>query len=206
VAAVRAIQSDGPYNLLGMCSGAHLSLAMARELQASGHDVGFLGIINTWAFYTRSRRYHLDLLRKRVGYYSRKARSLLGLKPEEQIARLRVIAGRRVSSTRRRVAAVSDRDRRPPSDPANPWLDEVGWARTDTGPRYSGSMTVFRIRRQQEGRVRDQDLGWGRHVDSVRVEHLSGDDHNAILREPHVQDLARRLQRGLEASPTRTVS
>ena len=46
VEAMRAIQPRGPYLLGGFCNGGLLAYEMARQLQAAGEQVDFLGLIN----------------------------------------------------------------------------------------------------------------------------------------------------------------
>ncbi len=47
VAAMRAVHPKGPYFLVGMCYGVHIAEQMVLELESQGHEVGFLGVIDT---------------------------------------------------------------------------------------------------------------------------------------------------------------
>jgi len=95
--------------------------------------------------------------------------------------------------------------RRPLRARPNPWLDEVGWARPGLSvPRFDGMLTVYRIRRSQVGRIRDHAMGWGRFATATDVEVLPGNDHHAILREPGVRELARRVREALVDSVVET--
>jgi len=44
---VRSVQPRGPYHLCGHCFGGWVAYEMARQLQAQGEEVSFLGLINT---------------------------------------------------------------------------------------------------------------------------------------------------------------
>ncbi len=46
VASMRRVQAEGPYRLGGFCNGGLLAYEMARQLEAEGHEVEFLGLIN----------------------------------------------------------------------------------------------------------------------------------------------------------------
>ena len=46
VEAMRKVQSQGPYRLGGFCNGGLLAYEMARQLEAAGEQVEFLGLVN----------------------------------------------------------------------------------------------------------------------------------------------------------------
>lgn len=46
--ALRAVQPTGPYQLIGLCRGAHIAYEMACRLEREGHEIPLLGIIDTW--------------------------------------------------------------------------------------------------------------------------------------------------------------
>jgi thioesterase domain-containing protein len=220
VDAMRAVQPQGPYYLLGMCGGAQLTLNMGRELAATGERTAFAGIINTWAFYTVSRRYHLWRLMGRAQWYRKRFKEIARLPLAKQLATLQAIAARRWvalrailklgagdasnpstgSAAAKPVGSEAPRDSSP--DPAgDPWIEEVGWAhKLPEIDKHEGSLTVFRIRPQQPWRTRHADLGWGLHVASVDVEYLPGNDHEVILRAPAVEVIADRLSTRLDAA------
>lgn len=195
--AVDAVAPEGPIQLLGMCSGAHTAVELARLLGEAGRDVRFVGLVNTWAFYTRSRLYRLERVRLRMAYYARRATRVMRGGPGRSLGALRAALGGATGGTSasdRGGGAASPGRGRPLQARRNPWLDEVGWARPGlVVPRFDGTLTIYRIRRSQVGRVRDDAMGWGRFATGTDVEVLPGDDHHAILREPGVRELARRI-------------
>ena len=74
VEAMKAVQPEGPYLLLGMCGGAHLALAMTRLIERAGDRVAFCGVVNTWSLYSVSHVYYLHRARRVLGYYLRRLR------------------------------------------------------------------------------------------------------------------------------------
>lgn len=49
VESIRKIQPEGPYYLAGWCIGGAVALEMAGILERDGHEIGFLGLMNTIA-------------------------------------------------------------------------------------------------------------------------------------------------------------
>jgi thioesterase domain-containing protein/acyl carrier protein len=47
IEAIRAIEPDGPYQLLGISSGGLVAFEMARRIKQSGGEVGFLALLDT---------------------------------------------------------------------------------------------------------------------------------------------------------------
>lgn len=189
VAAMRAVQPAGPYHLLGMCTGAHLAVEMARQLTDAGERVGYLAVVNTWAFYTVSPVYYLHRARNVLAYYARRVRTLLpfgggdgteqdGARPDPQDA----------------TATVAPEE----VGLGNPWIRDYGFAhKNPRRPVVPTTVHVYRTQRQQYWRVRDRALGWGLHVADVRVVDVSGEGQSTILREPHVRDIAAKIDAAL---------
>ena len=44
---IRQIQSEGPYQLLGMSSGGLIAFEMAQQIKSNGGEVSFLGLLDT---------------------------------------------------------------------------------------------------------------------------------------------------------------
>lgn len=181
LSAVRARQPSGPYTLASMCEGAHIAFVMARRLSAMGERVALLAVLDTWPVENTSR-YPLVVL------------ASLGkkLRPLDTRARIAWLAragmGAARSILRRLTGAQAAGD---PSARAR-WRARVWPGRGFTPPRYNGTITVLRVRRQPSYRVRDRALGWGAWCAEVRVHDVPG-DHATLLREPHVAAVARTL-------------
>ncbi|MFK8013845.1 MAG: condensation domain-containing protein [Gammaproteobacteria bacterium] len=191
VEAMRKVQPRGPYRLLGMCGGAHLALAMARQLEHDAQSVRFFGIVNTWSLYSVSWVYYLHRARNVARYYASRVREkLLG--------------------SASAPAPVETPPSVPEAGPANedvglgsPWIRDVGFAHRL--PRFeplSATVQVFRLQRQQYWRIRDNTLGWGRFFSDTKIVPLSGNDHDRLLREPHVEQIAGKIDALLDGQPT----
>jgi hypothetical protein len=51
---------------------------------------------------------------------------------------------------------------------------------------------VFRLKRHNQAfwRIRDAGLGWSIHVGDVDIVPVSGDNHDYLMREPYISELA----------------
>lgn len=183
---VRALLATGvqdPIHLLGMCSGAHLALDMARRLTQLGRRVGFLGVVDTWAMYTVSRGIYVLRGVNLMRWYKKRLREVL-LGPQRVRQPLAMAAGAGVATMQDPASGGGLR---------SPWIADVGWAhRNPRGPKYAGRITVLRLRRhpQQYWRIRDRTLGWAALAEEAVIRVLPGNDHDAITREPLVHFLA----------------
>lgn len=185
VRALREYQPHGPYRLLGMCGGAHLAQAMARELIDDGQRIEFFGVVNTWSLYSVSWVYYLHRARRVLAYYRRRVKGLFG-----------------ASTTAQPASAQAD-SAQPAQQvgPANedvglgsPWIRDVGFAHRNPGiERLPVHAHILRIERQQYWRIRDQALGWSQFFQSTSVHQVPGRFHDTLMREPYVLDLASAL-------------
>ncbi len=208
VDAILEHQNSGPFYLLGMCTGAQISLEMARLLTRQGHSIAFLGIINTWAHYTVSNRYRWARKLNKAGYYMNRIRDLTAMPATERnaiIARVtRRLIGRQPEEPKAPDTTVAET---PALDNAllvtegtyhDPWIEDYGWAhRNPGGDPFDGEVVVFRLRPQQWWRTGETDLGWGLHATTTSTVNLPGWNHDAILREPGVQNVAKALEQQL---------
>ena len=205
VDAMRDIQPRGPYRILGMCTGAHVALAMAHRLQSDGESTEFFGIVDTQAFFTMSRLYYLRKLMLRADWYATRLRQLVQLAPAEQWQTIKRIALRRVGTVGRRLAPAAAGEGTPAAPaPAQTRAAQSAWtdgALPGTKPpdhvRYRGTITLFRVRRQDWWRVREATLGWGLEAERVEVVNMGDGEHESLLREPQVRDIAARITRHL---------
>lgn len=203
VREIRKIQPTGPYCLLGMCTGAQITLEMARCLREQKQNVAFAGIINTWAHYTVGRKYHIVRLLDRMSYYRTRALEITRLPAIERNALVKRILRNRFGGAtspseidQHSVAVASAQSVEAKNSNGNydPWIDDFGWQAKNPGNApYEGQLTVFRIKHQQNWRTGQRDLGWGLHAQATSIVDLDGDDHDAILRASNVAELASRL-------------
>ncbi|MFK7888460.1 MAG: condensation domain-containing protein [Gammaproteobacteria bacterium] len=188
VTALREYQPAGPYKLLGMCGGAHLALAMSRQLQAQGETVAFFGVVNTWSLYSVSWVYYVHRARRVLAYYRRRLRALFGGAAAP--------AATEPSPTQPTAIGPANED----VGLGSPWIRDVGFAHKNPGiDKLPLHAHVLRIERQQYWRIRDEALGWSQFFDSASVHRLPGRFHDNLMREPYVEDLADALQPLLDA-------
>jgi amino acid adenylation domain-containing protein len=181
--AMRTIQPRGPYQMIGMCRGAHIAYEIARRLDAEGEKVSLLGILDTWVIENTYNR----LLY--VGYYYRRVRSLVRLNGRQLVALLkRKLIGEETNDSSRPTQAV--RRSRNPMPVYFPGPDFV--------PKtYNGDVAVFRVRRQPLNRIRDVTLGWRRlTTGKVNIFVVPG-KHGTVLNEQNVHGLAAAVKKCL---------
>src|ERR1700757_5254188 len=80
IAAMRAVQPQGPYCIGGMCEGVQIAERMVLELEAQGQKVGLFAIFDTWVL-----QHSQDPWRWRLFYYQQRLRSLRKLSLSEQL-------------------------------------------------------------------------------------------------------------------------
>jgi amino acid adenylation domain-containing protein len=197
--AMREVQSQGPYQLVGFCRGAQIAHEMARSLQQTGQAVTMLGVLDTWVL---ENTYNKFLY---VGYYYRRIRSLLRHGLKEALAFIRDKAKQPRMPSRERLgssqlASFLIEPARGAVRLKNP-MREVYFPGTSFVPRiYPGKITVFRVRRQPLNRIRDAQLGWGKLAGAGVDVHFIPGKHDTVLREPNVQGLAAELRKCLLAN------
>jgi aspartate racemase len=187
LAAIRAVQPHGPYQLAGMCRGAHIAFEMARRLEQEGETVALVGILDTWVL---ENTYNRLLF---VEYYLRRLTSLLRRGRVDQSPSSKEKADAN-GNARDPTTATAERTGAIHKNP----MYEVYFPGADFVPKtYPGRVTVFRARRQPLNRIRDAQLGWGTLAEGGVGVHIIPGKHGNVLREPNVQGLAGELKKCL---------
>lgn len=193
VEEMRRIQPVGPYSFLGFSFGGLVAYEMAQQLTASGQQVHFLGMLDTWqpghlrkvelASQPRSKRIVKRLHRVRLHTRKLSLLQLIGYLGGRLKGRfLRVAFGHLA-----RGGAVS----LPESMRQVRDINLMAAARYVVRP-YPGSITLFRA--EDDSRLSlPEDLNWrsyaGAGVDIIR---LPG-DHGQILAEPNLSFMTGKL-------------
>jgi thioesterase domain-containing protein len=203
------IRPRGPYLLAGFCNTGQVVYEMARQLDAKGHDVPLVVLLDTTNvcyarkfrglkfsrarayFFVQRLRYHFTELRNRdlskaAGYLGDRAASIL----------------RRWTGPWRRLPAWKDRSRSPSARTSSELLEQAV-KRYNPQP-YSGTMVVFRTRAMQTGRYRDLNLGWGEFAQGGLTVYEIPGTHDELLLEPRVASVASYLMAHLEAAANET--
>jgi thioesterase domain-containing protein len=178
IGAMRAIQPEGPYFLIGACSGVHIAEQMVLELEADGRDVGLLALIDTWVLQNR----HIRWLAQ-IDYYYQRLRSFSQMPLTAQLSTYRAL----VANHLRRLVR---RETGPPS----PWI-KAFWPGKDFRPKqFRARILLFKRPRQPYYCVKDREMGWGaRSTGGVEI-CLVDAGHAEMLREPAVRIIAEKLR------------
>lgn len=178
VAAMRSVQSHGPYCLGGLCDGTHIAERIVLSLEAQGEKIGFFAIFDTWVLQHTQVRWLW-----KVHYYGERLRHMQGMKLAERFASYKRAAANRVQNL------ASGRG---PTD----W-QKTYWPEDFTVPRFRAPIVLFKRPKQPFYYVGDPKLGWGQRTESGVEIHEVDLNHLEILREPQVrvfgETLARRI-------------
>ena len=177
IAAMRTIQSQGPYCLGGACVGVYIAEQMVLELEAQGYEVGLFMIIDTWV--QQNRRIHWLYL---VDAYWNRFRSVPQMPWSVQLPIYREVLQKFV------LHIVGRNPRRP-----SPW-EQANFPGKDFRPRqFRAPVLLFKVHKQPYYHVRDPELGWSaRSTGGVQICLLEG-THDEMFREPNVRIVADRL-------------
>jgi len=190
--SVRRRQPHGPYLLAGYSYGGTVAYEMARQLQAAGEEVAFLGLFDTAT---------PDVKMIRVGFAERLRRYLQrkgARRLRDKIFQTAVYFSGRLF---RRVLAAPDEIAEAHSDDRRREL-RGAHARSMhaySPGRYNGKLTLFRAS-DHGGNIFDSphDMGWSRLVGELAVIPASG-SHITLFDEGNIGSLAKNLQSGLSA-------
>jgi amino acid adenylation domain-containing protein len=218
VAAIRSVQPEGPYHLLGWSFGGFVAFEMALQLQRQGQPVAFLGMLDTlspelvhaWPW-TRDLDFivgaasDVAALARRPFALDRAA--LEGLDPDEQVRRV-------VEALHAQGAAPADFDAATLSEGYRTLRDRVRSRAGYVGAPFGGTLTLFRASLVKDRWIEffapytDEEkrtLGWCRHTPEVEVRPVPG-AHVTLGSEPHVRVLARELTEALADARARTAA
>jgi thioesterase domain-containing protein len=175
IAAMRAVQPQGPYILAGMCAGVQISEQMILDLEAEGLQVGLFAIFDTWVMEHVHRPW-----RWRLFNYQQRLREIKAMSAADKLRTLRRVVANRVSKVLGK------------SKPPAPW-PQAYWPENFTPPRFHAPVALFKRPKQPYYYIDDPQMGWGsRSYGGVEIHEIDF-EHGRILREPYVQMLAARL-------------
>jgi thioesterase domain-containing protein len=193
---IRAAQADGPYAIVGECTGGALAYEIAQQLRAAGEEIALLALIDAWApgLPRRARWMPKPLYRivHRLRILAFHGENLIRLGMREKLLYAaskaqragRVLVGKMAAILRRSATGVS--------------LQVVfreALAGYDPAP-CGGSIVVLRAAALPLGSQAPSDLGWGGLVERVEVETIPG-YFTTPISEPGARILAERLTRHL---------
>jgi amino acid adenylation domain-containing protein len=175
IAAMRAVQPQGPYCIGGMCEGVQIAERMVLELEAQGQKVGLFAIFDTWVLQNSQ-----DPWRWRLFYYQQRLRSLRRTSLSEQLQVYKRAARNKLGRVTGNAPARTD------------W-QQAYWPENFTPRRFQAPVALFKRPKQPFYYVDDPEMGWGaRSQGGVEIYEIDF-HHLQILREPHVRTLGEKL-------------
>jgi thioesterase domain-containing protein len=195
VAAVRAVQPRGPYHLGGWSAGGLVALEMAQQLLAQGESIALLALLDTTPSdrpgsdsdqASSGREYGLDL----------SLAALARLGPEEQLPYLW-----------QHALNLGLIEPEVPLQVAEQVLNELKrlfhhhmvLADEYLVRPYPGRITLLRPSEAPFAVATPRDRGWAKFAAAVDIHFVPG-QHHSMVKEPHVQTLAWRLNECLTSA------
>jgi amino acid adenylation domain-containing protein len=179
IRTMKTVQAHGPYNLIGECQGAYIAFEMVQQLECSGEEATFLGILDAWTEENTRHKwaFHVHLALWRIRHLD--------------IRELKEALGRVRSKIFRREASNPQMAQEAVPRPKKKTLMERYFPGEDfVPPVCSCPITVFKVRKQAWYRKKDQTHGWNDRTRSgVTVRTVPG-EHHTFTRQPHVRELA----------------
>jgi surfactin family lipopeptide synthetase C len=200
IKAMQVVQPQGPYLLAGWCFGGLVAFEMAQQLQAQSQEVSFLGL--------------LDISTERVA-----SEALDELELDDVAFLVKLVAQdislsvdhiRQLGSDEQ-LLYVIEKVRQLNLIPPDIGLAEarclvqilkshIGVAKAYIPQPYRGRATLFRASEETAADSQDLTLGWEKLVNEGVDLHWVPGNHHTMVREPHVQVLAKQLRACLDQS------
>jgi thioesterase domain-containing protein/acyl carrier protein len=195
--AIRTVQSEGPYYLLGACIGGVVAWEIAQQLLVEGQEVGFFAMLGLPQQDSKARgglgpralAIH-ELMMGRLGLYGETFRRLRGRQRFEYLCQ-RISALSQLIRRRNWTRGNRDELYREIVTQAN----LLAFRRYAPRP-YAGPVVVFRARTSDGA---DDYAPWRELAEGgVEVHTVPGDNSGLMLVEPHVQVVVAELKACLE--------
>jgi amino acid adenylation domain-containing protein len=215
VEEIRAVQPDGPYYLAGWSYGGGIAFEMARQLEAQGAEVAFVGLIDTVSPTLASGNRSDAAITLSVAVdAARRARRTLSLTAADLDGRDREAQLRRVADhLQGQGAPLPELEYAALEADAQVLRDRLAAQRGYAPEPFAGTLTLFRAAEGDEAYAQyveatlpepeeQRTLGWSRFsTRPVQVRDIPG-GHHTMMTEPHVRVLAEHVRASLaSASP-----
>ncbi len=209
VEALLTHQPEGPYQLGGYSMGGAVAFEMAQQLTARGHDVCFVGIIDTPAQHPVLRWVRLATkLTARMLRFSPEREQMLFIKNRhrfwvgfrQMMANQKNRLSRKVTQQRGKTAVGNPQEQEDARVQKITLINNRAYF-CYVPTFYPGTVTLFKSSDGYRDIYRDTKdplMGWQRVAQKVVVHSLAG-NHNQLVDEPHVQALATAVTAALAA-------
>lgn len=212
---MRTFQPEGPYLLAGVSVGGIIAFKIAQQLQAQGHEVGILALMDTnapgyslkplpnttpWSRYLLLWKQKIEMHssylatfhpKDKLSYIAKRAVSfsqhLVGGFYFKQA--LQVVKN---SYRTKRASSAANKEKNTKTDSqTNPQTNPPNLP--DARLVYPGKITLFRASYRAPGFYHDPANGWEGMADGgIETYEITG-EHTTMLQEPHVRVLAKHL-------------
>jgi aspartate racemase len=204
---MRAVRPNGPYFLGGLCIGGMVTFEMARQLQTQGEDVALLVLLDPDPTNPRAGQLssvdnglpslssHITSFRNKI---NRHLRELAPLGPQEKLSYALVRLKNRIMELQGKISWVARKVLCETFGYPLPLALRTHYlatiyqraARGYVPKLYRGQVILFKT----QGRYRDGELGWGKHIaERLEIQELDT-DHDNVLKEPYVQTFVEKLK------------
>ena len=180
-----AYQPQGPYHLCGESFGGVLAMEVARRLQALGHAVNFVGMLDTWGpnyhakpNFWQKIRIHLKSLRA------------YGVKYPRDLVLGKVARARAKINKRNTPVQVEKRELR--GDELRKYSRELA-IKTYEPSMFPGEVSLYKARERKPSEPDTRGLGWEPYIGNLNVHSVPG-NHLTILVDPNVGHIARSIE------------
>jgi thioesterase domain-containing protein len=199
IAAIQSVQPQGPYRLAGWCFGGLVAFEMAQQLQARGEQVSFLGLLDasTGLNMLFEEYQELDdaafLVKLVAEEVSLSLDRIRQLEPEEQLLYV-------IEQARQLNLIPPDLELAQAQRLVQMLKSHIYAGKIYIPQPYRGRVTLFRASEEAAADSQDLTLGWQElAVEGVDLHWVPG-NHLTMVREPHVQVLAKQLRACLDQS------
>jgi thioesterase domain-containing protein/acyl carrier protein len=205
VKEILGVHPEGPVSLVGWCAAASLTVEIARQLHALGHNVGLVALfdaerpgyrpaIRAYRYFRliaslefHFRRLRGEYRRKKLVYFGTVLRRFWDSIVESLFMHNRILVLRL-----QRLFGFP----LPDAVFNNTWA-RVAAIQNYAPARYPGKVWLFRALDVPQPPETDETLGWKEIVDGVEVVFVAG-DHESMFQDPHVAVLSQHLRRALQ--------
>ena len=199
VEALLAHQPEGPYQLGGYSMGGAVAFEMAQQLTARGHTVAFVGIIDTPAQHPALKWVRIATkLTARLMRFSPEKEQQLFIKNRHRFwVGFRQIMANQKNRLAQKAIRPKAQVKHPPHEQEDIRVQKITMINNRAyfcyvPAQYPGAVTLFKSTEGYRDIYRDTKdplMGWQRVTQGVNVRLLPG-NHNQIMDEPYVEDLA----------------